>query len=87
MNGHDDEYDALARQFHESIADGQTVAETAKALRLQAAAPVDGGLRAALRGVMEAGHIDASPAGGRCQCHAHTTARAALAATPHEPER
>ena len=36
---HDDEYDALARQFHESIADGQSVAETATALRLLAREP------------------------------------------------
>jgi hypothetical protein len=31
---HDDEYDALARQLHENIAEGQTVSDTAKALRL-----------------------------------------------------
>jgi hypothetical protein len=34
MNAHDDEYDALARQLHESIAEGQTLAETAKLLRI-----------------------------------------------------
>lgn len=33
---HDDEYDALARQFHESINEGQSVADTAKALRILA---------------------------------------------------
>jgi hypothetical protein len=35
----EDEYDALARQLHESIAEGQPVALTAKALRILAAKP------------------------------------------------
>lgn len=45
---HDDEYDALARQFHESIAEGQSVADTAKALRILADPGAEKRLRAAL---------------------------------------
>lgn len=41
---HEDEYDALARQLHESIADGQSMALTAKALRLLATPAEPAGL-------------------------------------------
>lgn len=43
----EDEYDALARQLHESIAEGQSVALTAKALRILAAPPLSDILGAA----------------------------------------
>lgn len=39
-DAHEDEYDALARELHKSIAEGQTEAETAKALRFLGGEPV-----------------------------------------------